>query len=121
MKKLSGSRALNVRDNLTPPKEDSVIIQVLVSPGVKGAQRLRSIQYDSVDDRFVRYVLEEILPEVAELQLTHRGLQPPNTGRKEIPSCGPRDGLRACTPSSRIGAFAWRFRGAGGDPDGDTD
>ena len=62
----SGSRALNVWDNLTHEKRIPVIIQVLVSPGIKGTQRLRSVQYDSVDDRFARYVLEEILPEVAK-------------------------------------------------------
>lgn len=62
----SGSRALNVWDNLTQEKKIPVIIQVLVSPGSKGTQRLRSVQYDSVDDRFARYVLEEILPEVAK-------------------------------------------------------
>ncbi len=62
----SGSRALNVWDHLTHKKKIPVIIQVLVSPGTKGTQRLRSIQYDSVDDRFARYVLEEILPEVAK-------------------------------------------------------
>lgn len=62
----SGSRALNVWDNLTHEKKIPVIIQVLVSPGLKGSARLRSIQYDTVDDRFARYVLEEILPEVAK-------------------------------------------------------
>jgi enterochelin esterase-like enzyme len=62
----SGSRALNVWDNLTHEKKIPVIIQVLVSPGVIGNRRLRSVQYDSVDDRFARYVLEEILPEVAK-------------------------------------------------------
>ena len=62
----SGSRALNVWDNLTHEKKIPVIIQVLVSPGVQGTQRLRSVQYDSVDDRFARYVLEEILPEVSK-------------------------------------------------------
>ena len=62
----SGSRALNVWDNLTQEKKIPVIVQVLVSPGSRGAERLRSVQYDSVDDRFARYVLEEILPEVAK-------------------------------------------------------
>ena len=62
----SGSRALNVWDNLTHEKKIPVIIQVLVSPGLKDGRRWRSIQYDSVDDRFARYVLEEILPEVAK-------------------------------------------------------
>ena len=62
----SGSRALNVWDNLTHEKKIPVIIQVLVSPGTRGTERLRSVQYDSVDERFPRYVLEEILPEVAK-------------------------------------------------------
>ncbi|MDX1978991.1 MAG: alpha/beta hydrolase-fold protein [Bryobacteraceae bacterium] len=62
----SGSRALNVWDNLTHEKKIPVIIQVLVSPGLKDGRRWRSIQYDSVDDRFARYVLEEILPEVGK-------------------------------------------------------
>lgn len=62
----SGSRAMNVWDNLTHEKKIPVMIQVLVSPGIRNGQRLRSIQYDSVDDRFARYVLDEILPEVAK-------------------------------------------------------
>ncbi|MBL8218949.1 MAG: esterase [Bryobacterales bacterium] len=62
----TGSRAQIVWDNLTHEKKIPVIIQVLVSPGVKDGRRWRSIQYDSVDDRFARYVLEEILPEVGK-------------------------------------------------------
>ena len=62
----SGSRAQNVWDNLAHEKKIPLMIQVLVSPGLKGATRLRSVQYDSVDDRFARYVLEEILPEVGK-------------------------------------------------------
>jgi enterochelin esterase family protein len=61
-----GSRAQHVWDNLTHEKKIPVMIQVLVSPGLKNGQRWRSIQYDSVDDRFARYVLEEILPEVGK-------------------------------------------------------
>ena len=62
----SGSRAMNVWDNLTYEKKIPAMLQVLVSPGTKDGQRWRSIQYDSVDDRFARYVLEEILPEVGK-------------------------------------------------------
>jgi enterochelin esterase-like enzyme len=62
----SGSRAMNVWDNLTHEKKIPAMIQVLVSPGTRNGQRLRSIQYDSVDDRFARYVLDEILPEVGQ-------------------------------------------------------
>ncbi|MBL8173565.1 MAG: esterase [Bryobacterales bacterium] len=62
----AGSRALNVWDNLTHEKKIPVVIQVLVSPGLKDGRRWRSIQYDSVDDRFARYALEEILAEVGK-------------------------------------------------------
>lgn len=62
----SGSRAQNVWDNLTHEKKIPVMIQVLVSPGFRKGVKWRSIQYDSVDDRFARYVLEEILPEVSK-------------------------------------------------------
>src|SRR5260370_17035992 len=38
------------------------MIHVMISPGT--GQRMRSIQYDTVSDRFGRYLLEEVLPEV---------------------------------------------------------
>ena len=58
------SRAQIVFDNLTHEKKIPVIIHVLVSPGKKGTQALRSIQYDTVTDTFAHYALDEILAEV---------------------------------------------------------
>ena len=58
------SRAQIVFDNLTHEKKIPVIIHVLVSPGKKGTQALRSIQYDTVTDKFALYALDEILTEV---------------------------------------------------------
>lgn len=60
------SRAQIVFDNLTHDKKIPVIIHVLVSPGLRGTERLRSAQYDTVSDVFARYALDEILPEVAK-------------------------------------------------------
>ncbi len=57
-----------VSDNLVHRKLIPPMVHVLIAPGegpeAKGT-RMRSIQYDTVSDRYGRYVLEEILPEVA--------------------------------------------------------
>ncbi len=78
-----GSRLMNVIDNLTHQKRIPVIIHIFTSPGsverVGEAPRsnsaatssrpnrrpLRSIQYDTVSDRFGRYLRDELVAEVA--------------------------------------------------------
>jgi enterochelin esterase family protein len=57
------SRAQIVFDNLTHQKKIPVIIHVLISPGFVADRRMRSIQYDTVDDAYTRFLLEEILAE----------------------------------------------------------
>ena len=59
------TRAQIVFDNLTYEKKIPVIVQVFVSPGMVGERRMRSIQYDTVDDTYARFLRDEILPEVA--------------------------------------------------------
>ncbi|MBI2686694.1 MAG: esterase [Acidobacteria bacterium] len=58
------ARLLTVIDNLTHEKRIPVAIQVLISPGLIGEQRMRSVQYDSVDDKYARYLRDEILKDV---------------------------------------------------------
>jgi enterochelin esterase family protein len=61
-----------VSDNLVHKKIIPPMVHVLIAPGSGGeatGTRMRSIQYDTVSDRYGRYLLEEILPEVAK---THR-------------------------------------------------
>jgi len=56
-----------VTDNLVAKKLIPPMVHVLISPGEGGearGTRMRSIQYDTVSDRYGRYLLEEILPEV---------------------------------------------------------
>ena len=60
----STSRMLNVVDNLIHEKKMPVAIQVMISPGLIGERRMRSVQYDSVDDKYARYLRDEILKEV---------------------------------------------------------
>ena len=60
------SRAQIVFDNLTHLKKIPVIIQVLVSPGWVGEKRVRSIEYDTMDDKYVRFLRDEILAEVGK-------------------------------------------------------
>jgi enterochelin esterase family protein len=56
-----------VSDNLVYKKLIPPMVHVLISPG-SGSEgsgtRMRSIQYDTVSDRYGKYLLEEILPEV---------------------------------------------------------
>ncbi len=58
------SRAQIVFDNLTHQKKIPPIVQVLVSPGMAGRRRMRSIEYDTMDDRYPRFLRDEILAEV---------------------------------------------------------
>ena len=56
-----------VSDNLVHKKLIPPMVHVLISPGEGGeaaGTRMRSIQYDTVSDRYGRYLLEEVLPEV---------------------------------------------------------
>jgi len=59
---LASLRLFTVTENLVAQKLLPPIVYVMISPG-SGA-RMRSIQYDTVSDRFGRYLLEEVLPEV---------------------------------------------------------
>lgn len=58
------ARTLNVIDNLIHQKKIPVMIQVFISPGMVGSRRMRSIQYDTVDDTYARFLRDEILAEV---------------------------------------------------------
>jgi enterochelin esterase family protein len=60
------SRAQIVFDNLSSEKKIPPIIHVLISPGMTGSRRMRSIEYDTVDDAYSRFLMEEILAEVGK-------------------------------------------------------
>jgi enterochelin esterase family protein len=60
------SRAQIAFENLTHEKKIPVIIHVLISPGVTNGRRMRSIEYDTVDDTYPKFIRDEILPLVAE-------------------------------------------------------
>jgi enterochelin esterase family protein len=59
---LASLRLFTVTENLVAQKLIPPMIHVLVTPGT--GKSMRSIQYDTVSDRFGRYLLEEVLPEV---------------------------------------------------------
>jgi len=58
----SAANALNVFDNLTAQGKIPVIIQVFISPGKIGDKAMRSIEYDTVSDKYTRLVRDEIMP-----------------------------------------------------------
>ncbi len=60
------SRAQIVFENLTHEKKIPVIIHVLISPGVIDERHMRSVEYDTVNDTYARFLRDEILAEVGQ-------------------------------------------------------
>src|ERR1700691_6749814 len=42
------------------------MVNVFIQPGMAGEKAMRSIEYDTVDDTYARYLLEEVLPEIGK-------------------------------------------------------
>jgi enterochelin esterase-like enzyme len=59
-------RVLETLDNLTAQKRIPLMANVFIQPGTGAAQNQRSIEYDTVDDTYARYLLEEVLPEIGK-------------------------------------------------------
>jgi enterochelin esterase family protein len=62
----ASNRLLIQLDNLVHQKRIPAAIHVFISPGLVGERRMRSILYDSYTDKYLRYVLDEILAEVSK-------------------------------------------------------
>ncbi len=71
----SAYRLLDTLDNLTAQKKIPVMVNVFIQPGTgPTGQALRSIEYDTVDDKYTDYILQEVLPEVERnVKLRHDG------------------------------------------------
>jgi enterochelin esterase family protein len=70
---LSSLRLFTVTENLVAQKLLPPMVHVMISPAINPAETqpqrrsLRSIQYDTLSDRFGRYLMEEVLPEVEKV------------------------------------------------------
>src|SRR5258708_38095634 len=58
------SRTLTVVDNLIAQKKIPAMVQVFIEPGAIGEKKMRSIEYDTVSDRYARFLREETLGDV---------------------------------------------------------
>ena len=67
-KRNSPSRLFTVTENLVAQRTIPPMVHLLIAPGYVGDKRMRSIEYDTVSDRYTRFVLEEILPELEKSQ-----------------------------------------------------
>src|SRR6185503_19765666 len=62
---LGGIRLLTVTDNLVAQGLLPPIVHVMIAPGTSPQGRpMRSIEYDTVSDDYVRFLMEEVLPDV---------------------------------------------------------
>ena len=65
---LSKLRLFTVTENLVAQKLIPPMVHVLIAPGFSpDAKPMRSIEYDTVSDRYNRFLLEEVLPEVEKV------------------------------------------------------
>lgn len=58
------AKTLTAVDNLIHQRKVPVMIHVFISPGKIGTRAMRSIEYDSVNDTYARFLRDEIIPEV---------------------------------------------------------
>ena len=64
----SRSRLFTVTENLVSQHLIPPMVEVLISPGQSTEGRaMRSIEYDTVSDRYPRFLMEEVLPEVEKM------------------------------------------------------
>jgi enterochelin esterase family protein len=65
IRELAGLRLATVTDNLVAQGLLPPIVHVMIQPGTSPDGRaMRSIEYDTVSDRYPRFLMEEVLPEV---------------------------------------------------------
>ncbi len=65
-RRMTSYRVLETLDNLHQSKRIPLTVNVFVQPGTVEGSSIRSKEYDTVDDTYARYMLDEILPEVAK-------------------------------------------------------
>jgi enterochelin esterase-like enzyme len=64
----SAQRLATVTENLVHQKLMPPVVYVMIQPGTSPDGRaMRSIEYDTVSDRYARYLMEEVLPEVEKM------------------------------------------------------
>jgi enterochelin esterase-like enzyme len=65
----SGLRLFTVTENLVAQKLVPPMVHVMIAPGTSpdGKTALRSIEYDTVSNRYSRFLMEEVLPEVEKM------------------------------------------------------
>ncbi len=68
-------RLFTVTENLVAQKAIPPMVHVMIAPGLSPEGKpMRSIEYDTVSDRYDRFLMEEILPEVEKAyKLRHDG------------------------------------------------
>ncbi len=65
---LSKLRLFTVTENLVSQKAIPPMVHVLIAPGLSAdGKPMRSIEYDTVSDRYDRFLLEEVLPQVEKV------------------------------------------------------
>ncbi|MCX6631783.1 MAG: alpha/beta hydrolase-fold protein [Candidatus Solibacter sp.] len=110
-----------VTENLIQQKKLPPMIHVAISPGTVGEKKLRSIEYDTMDGTYARFLREEILPEVEkQWPLRKDAYSRAIAGMSSGAVCAFNVAWREGEQFSRVGSFIGSYTGIGwryGQPD----
>lgn len=117
----SAYRLLDTLDNLTAQKKIPLMVNVFIQPGSADGRNLRSIEYDTVDDRYTEFTVNEVLPEVEKaVKLRHDGYSRAMVGESSGGICSFNAAYRHPDQFARVLSWIGSFSALQVSPDNPT-
>jgi enterochelin esterase family protein len=117
----SAYRLLDTLDNLTAEKKIPLMVNVFIQPGSADGRNLRSIEYDTVDDRYTEFTVNEVLPEVEKtVKLRHDGYSRAMVGESSGGICSFNAAYRHPDQFARVLSWIGSFSALQVSPDNPT-
>jgi enterochelin esterase family protein len=117
----SAYRLLDTLDNLTAAKKIPLMVNVFIQPGTVDGRSMRSVEYDTVDDRYTEYTLNEVLPEVEKgVKLRHDGYSRAMVGESSGGICSFNAAYRHPDEFARVLSWIGSFAAIKVSPDNPT-
>jgi enterochelin esterase family protein len=117
----SAYRLLDTLDNLTAEKKIPLMVNVFIQPGSADGRNLRSVEYDTVDDRYTNFTVDEVLPEVEKgVKLRHDGYSRAMVGESSGGICSFNAAYRHPDQFARVLSWIGSFSALQVSPDNPT-
>ncbi|HEY4088152.1 MAG TPA: alpha/beta hydrolase-fold protein [Bryobacteraceae bacterium] len=117
----SAYRLLDTLDNLTAQKKIPLMVNVFIQPGSADGRNLRSVEYDTVDDRYTEFTVNEVLPEIEKaVKLRHDGYSRAMVGESSGGICSFNAAYRHPDEFARVLSWIGSFSALQVSPDNPT-